>query len=218
MKKNFLYILFSAITLIACCISYWLYSLFANGPHIDFNKKKDYLFLFKDSEAKNIDWNLSIAEVGNKYVYSFLNYKHVDFVYVWEFKSLENVDFKTCLINQNKNLDEKMFDFGMGDILLKNPVILYGGDVDFMGNFQIDLDKKSTINNFIQEPNYKGFFGEINGMTFNTGKKNILRFNYPKGKRQTILLLYKNKNSFYVIMIESDKPIDLSILEIFNFK
>ncbi len=218
MKKNFLYILFSVIILIASCFSYWFYSLVAKWPHLDFSKTKEYFFLFKDSEIKNLDRNLCSTEVGNKYVYNFFNYKHVDFISVWEFKKLKKLNFRTPLINQNKHLDNKKFEFGMGDIAYHNPIILYGNDIEFNDNFQIDLDEKSIINKLIDGPNYSGFYAEINGMAFANGERNVIRFNYPKGKVSTMLILYKKSNNFYVIMVRSNKSIDPNVIKIFNLQ
>ena len=214
MKKNFLYILFSSITLIACCISYWLYSVSSSDGKMDYNKYKEYLFLFKDSEIKNLDKLFCMSFVNERDVYTNFNYKHLYFISVWEFKDLKSIDLNSISVNINKNLDNIKFDDTRG----YGKDILFEKNIDFKGKMKVDLDEKSIVEKEINGLNYKGFYGLVDRMVFGNGEKDLVLFHSTKKKIPTILVLYKNKNSFYVIKIESDSAIDTSILEIFNLK
>ena len=52
----------------------------------------------------------------------------------------------------------------------------------------------------------------------NANGEHLITFDYPEGKVRTLFLLYKTPESFYVIMIESEKELDESAINILNLK
>ena len=50
-----------------------------------------------------------------------------------------------------------------------------------------------------------------------TGETQIL-FNYQNTVQPTLLLFYKARGSFFVILVNSDEPFDEGIIRMFNLK
>lgn len=186
-----------------------------------FNRKiyKEYMWLIK--EPKYLNKMFYSGYVNEKYNYNTFIHKKDYYISIWDFKDLKYIDLNSISINTNRNLslENIIFDFPrqVYDSGL-NPEISLVYDLDFRNVMHVFLDEKSCIDEYIEKPNCKGFRGEINRMIFGNGEKNLILFDYPKEKVATLLLLYKYNNGFYLIMVESKKPIESKIIEIFNLK
>jgi hypothetical protein len=175
------------------------------------------MWIFKDSIKNDIDTISSYSQVNRRDVYTNFHYKEDYNVLIWEFKDLGNTDLAKIVINQNVKLSD--IKFFSGEILNKNSdmeiTVNYG--FSFMYDMSLNLDKSSTIERTFEMHNYKGFYGTINQMSLSDeqGKHQIL-FNYRLGKEPSVLILYKGHKSFFLIIINSEKPFDESIINILN--
>lgn len=219
MKKSFIFIFIIIVIIIGCYLSYSLASgIFKRGQP---SRKiyKEYMWLIKDH--KYLNKMFYSGYVSEKYNYNTFIYKKDYHISIWDFKDLKSIDLESISININRNLslDNVIFDhlIPLPNSGL-NPKISLTDSLDFKNVMHIFLDEKSCIDEYIEKPNCKGFRGEINRMIFGNGEKNIILFDYKKEKVATLLLLYKHNKGFYLIMVESKKPIDSKIIEIFNLQ
>jgi hypothetical protein len=210
-------------TLVLIVISYFIwffYGIIRYSHSSDWETYKEYMWIFKDSVKKDIDTDFNYSYVRKRDVYNNIHYKGSSYnIIVWEFKDLSNVDLKEISINQNINLDN--IEFTSGEILNAKSdleiTINYGFDFNY--KMSVNLDAESKIEKNIEGINYKGFSGYINKMSLSDKKnKHQIIFNYTNGKTPTVLLLYKGHQSFYLIMINAEKPLDENIIKILNLK
>lgn len=209
--------------IIAIVIVYFGYTIFIAMIYkhrTEFNNYQRYLWVFNDSVKKDID---TLACVGNvRESDTYYTYKLKDiYVAIWEFKDLNLIDLNKTSINQNINLDKLKFD--SGEELNKNlqplPSITVRFKLPFNDFLNINLNDDSKITENIESNNYKGFYGDINKMSFSDKKgEHLILFDYGFSQQLTLFLLYKGHKSFYVIMINSEKPFDESIINILNLK
>lgn len=177
------------------------------------------MWVFKDSAKSDINTNFCYTYIKKRDVYNCFHYKDTYRIIVWEFKDLSNVELKKATINQNVNLDDVTFE--SGEVLNKKSgleaTIKYG--FAFNHAMTVNLDKFSKIERTFEGTNYKGFYGSINQMSLSNEKgEHEILLDYTKGLTPTVFLFYKGHQSFYIIMINSKKPFDESIIKILNLK
>jgi hypothetical protein len=146
-------------------------------------------------------------------------------VLIWEFKDLAYIDLNRIIINRNINLDN--IKFRSGEILDADsplPITINYG-FSFHNVMNINLDSYSKIAGTFEGPNYKGFYGKLYKMSFSDEKgKHQIVFDYTDKPYKTsfsptVFLVYKGHQSFYVIIINSEKPFkDASIINILNLQ
>jgi hypothetical protein len=175
------------------------------------------MWIFKDSVKSDIDTNFCYSYLKKRDVYNNFHYKGTYNIIIWEFKDLSIAELKKATINQNVNLDD--VKFGSGEILNKKSdleiTIKYGFAFNYTMN--VNLDGYSKIERNFEGANYKGFYGSINKISLSDEKgEHQILLDYTKGQTPTVFLLYKGHQSFYLIMINSEKPLDESIINILN--
>jgi hypothetical protein len=227
MKK----IVITIIAVVVICIAYFVYVVIEDGHSFNWKTCKQSTWIFKKSVTKDIDPNgrsLCSSYVKKNDIFNTFHYFHGRDMYpifVWEFKDLRNVDLGKITINQNIDLSNIKISFGETfHANSSSPVsIKYG--FSLRGGLSVNLDSFSKIDGAFHGPNYKGFYGTINTMSFNNkkGKPQII-FDYSDKPYKssfspTVFLLYKGHHSFYVIIINSEKPFkNANIINILNLK
>lgn len=215
---NLRVIISGIISLIICYFVYLFFISIQYSHHIEMKNYKRYLWLFNENVKKDIDTIFYVGCIGErdilcKYSYSNLN------VFIWELKDLGLAKLNEIHINQNMNLHS--LKFRLKEVLnLKNtPEINIRYGFTFKNSLNVNIDGYSEIKNNFEAINYKGFYGTLNKVTFSDEKgKQLVIFDYPRGKQPTMFIFYKSVDSFYVLIIDSDKPFDENIINIFNLK
>jgi hypothetical protein len=218
MNKTQKIIVYSAISLVICYFVYFLMGILIFSHSHDRKTYKQYMWLFKDSVKNDIDTNFSYSYFKKRDIYNNIHYKRINHIIIWEFKDLSSADLNKIAINQNVNLDN--IKFWSGEVLNVR------GSVEIMVNYgfafknmNLNLDNISKIERHFETVNYKGFYGILNKMSLSNEKgEHQIIFEYAHSRTPTVLLLYKGHKSFYLIMINSEKPFDESIIEILNLK
>jgi len=109
----------------------------------------------------------------------------------------------------------------------RGEILNLGSDLEIPINFgfvfnnvmNVNLDESSKIERTFEGINYKGFYGSINEMSLSNEKgEHEILLNYTRGQTPTVFLFYKGHQSFYIIMINSKKSFDESIIKILNLK
>jgi hypothetical protein len=215
-KKIKILILGVLIPLIVYLI-YFIFIFINQGYEIKFGDYKRYLWIFNDSTQMQIDTVFAGGRVRKTdEIYSYIYRKNI-YILIWEIKKLNNLDLNKVSISQG-------FDFDDLD-LTPNVVLDADSYVEehikfgefFTDQININLDYNSNILNSFSRPNYRGFYGTIRKMTFSdqTGENKVM-INFPGGASTALLILYKANNSFYIILIDSDKPLNENIINILN--
>jgi hypothetical protein len=229
MKKP---IIFLVSGIIALAIYYFISPILLMiiyGHHFEIgNGNHKYLWLFQDSIRKDIDTSLFLGCVRKRdllYLYSYPNYHHFNppiqyRISIWEFKDLSRAELDKVSFNTNVNLDNlrpNSFET-LNSHLSPEFIIKYG--FSFNNNININLNEYSKVYKIINEKNYKGFYGVVNQISFSDENRKHLIFIDYHGYWQepTLFLLYKYNKRFYVIIINSKKPIDDNTIMILNLK
>jgi len=207
---------------IGIVVAYYGYSFFTfawYGHRGVFSNRNDCIGLFQDSIKSDIDPYAFGSYLRERDIlYSYVckdNY----FVTIWAFKDLEKTALKDIPLNLKVNLND--VKFSAGEIFYKDlgnkPRITAKLGFTFNGVLNVNLDERTSIVKPIEAPNYKGFYGIVNNMSFtNENGEHLILFDFLSGKEPTLFLLYKGRGSFYAIFINSDKPFDESIIKILN--
>lgn len=219
MKKTTKLIISGVIAIIILYLGNVFYNFVAYRHHFDDGNCKRYFWIFKDSVKSDIDTFLYAGYVKRRDVLYHYLYKKKYHIAVWEFKDLDVISLKNTPINLNVNLDD--VKFRRGERLNKNgypsPMYVMKFNFDFNYVLNVNLDNYSKITKNIEFNNYKGFYGNVNKMSFSNRKgEHVILFDYRDSSEPTFFLMYKARNSFFVIMINSEKPFDESIINILN--
>lgn len=219
MNKILKIIIAVAIAILIGFFANFFYGIIRYSHSSDWEIYKEYMWVFKDSVKSDINTKFSHTYLKERDVYNDFSYKGAYGIVVWEFKDLSNIELKKATINQNVNLDDVKFE--TGEILNKKSgleaTIKYG--FAFNSAMNVNLDKNSKIERTFEGTNYKGFYGSIDEMSLSNQKgEHEILLNYTDGLTPTMFLFYKGHQSFYVIMINSKKPFDESIIKILNLK
>jgi len=220
MNKKFKIIAYSCLVIIISYLIYFIGGIFIYGYSTDWDLYKKYTFLLKDSVSSNLDWFGNSSEVGYNDVCNSFRTKDSIRIIIWDFKNLAKIDLKDVKFTQDVNLDT--LEFSRGDILFAKsdiPVTVEYG-FSFDNALVINTDQYCTILSHIEKDNYRGFFGRINKLSLSNGitNKHLILFNYKERQTPALFLLYKGHQSFYLILIDSKKPIDEKIINILNLK
>jgi hypothetical protein len=220
MNKILKIIVYSGLVIIILYLIYFIGGLFIYGYSTDWDLYKKYTFLLKDSVSNNLDWSGNSSEVGYNDVCNSFRTKDSIRITIWDFRDLRQVDLKKIKFTQDVDLGD--IKFGRGDILFSKsdiPVTVEYG-FSFDNALVINLDQYSTVLSHIEKDYYRGFYGRINKLSLSNGitNKHQILFNYKNGQTPVLFLLYKDHQSFYLILIDSKKPFDEKIINILNLE
>lgn len=219
------------VVIILGYLVYYVFAVMYYTHSFSWDTCKQYMWFFKDPIVNNIDpphFSVCSSYVKKRDIHNVFHYVKDNDMYpiiIWEFKDLTNINMNKVIVN--RNIDLEKIKFKSAEILHSEssvPITINYGFI-FHNELNINLDKYSKIVGTFEGPNYKGFYGTIDKMSFNdeNGKPQIL-FDYsPKPYKAsfspTVFLLYKGHKSFYVIIFNSEKPFkDASIINILNLQ
>jgi len=220
MNKKIKLILSGIFALVLAYYGYKITIALIYKHSVEFHNYKKYLWLFNNSIKSEIDTIFCVSHTREDDIYYKYNYKDF-FISIWEIKDLDFVELKKINFSKNINLDN--IEFSSGEILNKNlgtlPAITVQFKLPFNNFLNVNLNERTKIIKEIDSANYRGFFGNINKMSF-TNKEfdNLILFDYGENMQQTLLLFYKKNYKFYLILVNSDKEFDESVINIFDLK
>lgn len=220
-------------------LSYILYfwgDYIVHSHSTDWKKWKEYTYLFDDSIIQEVDTFLASSYLTQNDIYTNFHYIpnssgvtiEEKFLYnpkdttynvaFWEFKKLSHIKPKEVDIRTNQDLD--MLKLKRGEVLNSKSdqriSIHFGFEYKSM---TINVDNHSKIEEYLSGTNYKGFIGSINRMSFSNEKdEHEIFFDYVPIQKQVMFLIYNKNDRFIVIIIDSEKQFDKSILKILNLK
>ncbi len=236
MDKKLKYLLRAVAVVIIVYIIYFIGDYMIHGHSTDWKKWKEYSYLFDDSIIQDVDTFIASSYVTKNDIQTTFHYipndsgrtieekflynpKDTAFrVFFWEFKKLSHVKVDEVDIRANQNLDN--LKLKRGEILDSKSdqriSIHFGFEYEKM---IINVDNHSKVNKYINEKNYKGFIGSINRMSFsNENNEHEIFIDYVPFQKQVLFLIYNSNDRFYIIIIDSDKYFDESIMRILNLK
>lgn len=217
MSKTLKVIISGVIAIVIGYFAYFIFNSVRYSYSIEMRNYKACLWVFKDSIRKDIDTNRFVGCIRKRDVLYHYIYKNTYDIFIWEFKDLDIAELNKIAINQNANLDN--IKFSSGEILNKkdSPEMTVKFGVFFNYTMNVNLDEYSKVEKSFEAVHYKGFYGTINKMSFSNEKgEHLILFDYPSGKEPSLFLLYKGHKSFYIIVINTEKPFDESIINILN--
>jgi hypothetical protein len=219
------------IYIVVICVVFsfgtWFFFIFKFGHNGEFYTYRQVDWILNDSIRTKIDTSVSFSHTRERDVLNWLVVRNVDsvksaYMSVWEFKDLVNVDLKAIRFDEGVNLDGDPFFFGHRfKNGLPNPLISseLKANYNFDNFLDVNINESSKIVKKISSVNYVGFYGLLNRMSFanEIGETQIL-FDYQNTVQPTLLLFYKARGSFFMILVNSDNPFDGSIINLFNLK
>lgn len=215
MNKIVKIIVSGAIALVISYVAFFAYEYLRCGHSMSREKWKEYLWLLRDSE-KYVD--IGRSNVKKSAVRSLIRYKKDYRITIWEFKDLGEIYLDNIFYDEKFTLDE--VDFRSGEIFdtktKRRVKTKYG--YSFTSAFSIHLDKRSEIHKRFEGANYKGFSADINKMSFsNENREHQILFDYQE-VIPSVVVLYKARGSFYVIIIDSKHPVHWTAINYLNLE
>jgi len=221
MDKTLKVIFYGLLTVIISFLIYFVGGIIIYGHSTSWDRYKEYTFLLKDSVSNNlVEFGGSASEVGYKDICNTFHTKDSIRITIWDFKDLAQMDLKKVKFTQDVDLDNLKFN--------RCEVLFYKSDIpvtveygfSFDNALVINTDQYCTVLTHIEKTNYRGFYGRINKLSLSNGitNKHLILFNYRDGSTPALFLLYKGHQSFYLILIDSEKPFDEKIINILNLK
>jgi hypothetical protein len=236
MDKRLKYLLRAVAVVIVGYIIYFIGDFMIYGHSTEREKWNEYICLFDDSVIQNVDTFLAVSDVTRNDVLTMFryisndsgkkgrekfNYNPKDTSYnvvFWEFKKLSHVKVNEVDIRSNQNLEN--LKLSGGEILNSKSEQRISINFGFeYVRMIVNVDNHSKVNKYIKGKNYKGFIGSINRMSFsNENNEHEIFIDYVPFQKQVLFLIYNSNDRFYIIIIDSDKYFDESIMRILNLK
>lgn len=218
LNRIFKYTFLGAVGAIVLIIVFFLFEVVFLGYSKDFTSWQNYTWLIKGGVKTELNRKF-ISYYKDCNTYSVIWYSDKKRITIWEFKELSDMNLNSIKINKNANLYEVNFfsgeEFNSGSDRTVN--IGFYSKVDT--TLEINLDNQAIIEKEIKTENYKGFYGEIYRMSFsNSSSEHQLLMKYEDGLTPVLFLLYKARNSFFILIIDSTEPFDESIINDLNLK
>lgn len=222
---------------ISVIIGLLYFGVFRSCYRTDFGVTNEYYWLFKDSIRSKIDTIVTLKDSrstdyrcmyhfvegidpnckANQLSFSYfsdnINYYVID---LWRFNNLQTsvdsvlITSDICLDNadilHSITLDS---DSELSDIVSRSN--------DFMTDVSVEVDNISSLERIYKPNHYKGFYGRVKRVLFRDSKgvPQII-FNFKSKDEPTMMLFFKNSKGTYLLVINSHKPFDSKILDIFN--
>ncbi len=218
-KKATKFLFAGFISTIVCFLIYVFVGIIKNSHSPDWQAYKQYTYFFKDSVKNYIDTNFCCSFVKKTDVYNNFNYKQIFNIIIWEFKNTVSLVPENVKINQNINLNDEKFN--PGEILNKNSdlEIAIKSDFSFNNAMNLNLDFQSKIEKEFNSNKYKGLYGLINKVSLsNEYNEHQILFNYTMSKKYAMIIFYKGHTSFFIIIIDCERPFDENIINILNLE
>lgn len=217
MNKTIKIIVSGLIAIPVCYFVIFIFEFLVYSHSIDWERCKQYTWIFRDSIKTDIDPNICGSYVKRRDIYNSYLYKRTYSIIVWEFKDLDLAKLNKTAVYENVDLDD--VKFSSGEILNRHsdPEITIKYGFSFKNTMNVNLDKYSHLEKSIIGSNYKGFYGTINEMSLSDENgRHFIIFDYQSAKEPTLFLFYKGHHGFFVIVINSKIPFDERIIKILN--
>lgn len=232
MKKYRKFIIIGALLLLSAYYLPVFYKFYKYQHHFEKNFNK-FIWIFNEPYKSKIDTFIFGGKSRERDVfYNYFYCKNTKkdifisdndtayYITIWEFKDLEKINLKNTIIKNNRWLNDIKFKLSEGFNYSDSfPLITLKLGFEFIKPaMNVNLDYPSSIYKTIDNNNYKGFFGKINKMSFSDAEgEHLILFEY-KNASPTLFLMYKARQSFYVIIVNSNHKFDENIIDIFNLK
>jgi hypothetical protein len=236
MDKKLKYLLRAVAVIIVGYIICFIGDYMIHGHSTDWKKWKEYTYLFNESIIQDVDTFLASSYIAKNDIQTTFHYIPNDsgrtieekFLYnpkdtayrvlFWEFKKLSHLKIDDIDIRTNQNLDN--LKLKRGEILDSKSdqriSIHFGFEYESM---TVNVDNHSKIEKKIEGRNYKGFIGSINRISLsNENNEHEIFIDYVPIQKQVLFLIYNSNERFYIIIIDSEKKFDESIMSILNLK
>ncbi len=206
---------------------------FIVGHTTDWHSKEKFTYLFKKESFQHID-TLFIATARGMYdasetyhYYPNINIKQgIDpllllnevyiRIFIWKFDKFENIHLSNIKFRLKQDLRDIKPE--RGEVIDAESdarsVIAYGYNYK---TIIVNTDQESKIRDFISDKHYKGFIGSFNRISLsNEAEKNDIYYEFVPYKENVLFLVYKSDKGFFLIVIDSELPIDRNVLKILN--
>lgn len=227
MKRHLRRVVFAAGTCVLLFFGTWFLFIFKFGHSGEFYTYRQVDWMLSDSARTKVDTSVSFSYARERDILNMLVVKKADniksaYISVWEFKNLANIDLKSIRFYEGVNLQGDPFFFGQR-FKDEPPCPLISSQLKVNYNFEnsldININEQSKIITKISSASYVGFYGLLNRMSFaNELDETQILFDYQNTVQPTLLLFYKIRKSFYMILVNSDEPFDERIMSLFNLK
>ncbi len=235
MKKNRIYIIFIIVILIVGFFGSLIYKFTKNGYSGEIRKYR-YMWLFKDSIRKDVDTtftgvlgfvrkNVSIYDYNYSKIHKigFTNKDTVLYITILELKDLGEADLRNVIIKKKQCLYDLKFktNITFAEDSDPKPKIITKIGFEFKNHkLDVNLDDTTEVYKTFDSTYYKGFYGKVNKMSLSdTNGEHLILFKF-KESTKTFFIIYKAKQSFYVIYVNSNHEdlINENIIKMFNIK
>ncbi len=184
----------------------------------DFRLPQKYLVLFNDSIAnviKNEGFNISL--VNDNDAYTLYSIRFDTSIVIWDIKGSNSIIANEVHIDTI--LDNTSIDFDDCEIMDKksNRPIKVKHGYSMGKNLKISLGRKSNNVDYFYGNNYKGFYGDIDRLTFqDVDSKPFMIYETPQKWKNLFVLFLNNEAGFFIITIESKNRFNNDVLKLFN--
>jgi hypothetical protein len=219
MKKKYIYLGLGALVL--------FYLVFRIGRIVYYSHNTEfiptqYLWIFTDSAANNLDTIVTVGHVRKSDTYYHYLYKRKTSILIFEYKELMFLNIKNVSLAKGVNFDKFLDDFSGEEYnmnLYPDPETYINFKLPFNNSLNVNLDNNSIIKKRIEGKNYRGFFGDVFKMSLSNAQgKQLVLFDYKREATPTLFLLYKHQGRFLVIIINSEEKFDESIIKILKLE
>lgn len=215
-KKTIKYLLLSVL---GVYLLYMIITLIFFSHWIDFDMPYGYAWVFKASIKSDKNGSPPYSYFTSRDIYNNFHYQDSLNIIVWEFKNLGGLGLDNIGFHQNSNFNDVKFRSGQTINKHSDLEITMRFGFNFNSALMVNLSKGSEIVKEINADNYKGFYGTIRKMSFSNEKgKHQILFDYIEGGQSSLMLFYKKKSIWYLILINSVSPFNEDILNILNLE
>lgn len=208
---------------------------FIVGHTTDWNSKEKFTYLFKKESFKHIDTttiatargmydavetyhyypNVEMRQGDNSYLYS--NEVYIRFS-IWKFDKFKAIQLKDIKFKTKQDLYDIKPERGevIDSKSDKRKVVAYGY---YYKAITVNTDQQSKIRDYFSGSNYKGFIGSFDRISLSNEKgKHDIYYDFVPYRENVLFLVYKSEKGFFLIVIDSDLPIDRSVLNLLNLE
>jgi hypothetical protein len=203
------------------------------GHTTDWQSKNKFTFLINKDSFQHIDTSVIATARGmydaveTYHYYPNIKIKQgmdplllVNDVYIrfniWKFDKFENFKIGNIKFRNKQNIiDIKLTN---GEVIdaesdARNG-IAYGYNYK---TITVNTDQESKIRDWFSDVNFKGFIGSFNRISLSNEKgEHDIYYDFIPYRENVLFMIYKSEKGFFLIVIDSDLPIDRSVLKLLN--
>ena len=223
MKKMspFKVVVFASVTVIVAYFGYYAFIDIVYSYDTGFLHHVPCPYLFSDKGRDGIERKFPLYAYRStdsiyNYIYDGTDSAHY-YIEVWKIPALKDIKLSSVKFNENISLS--------GVRLYPSEILGEGLETEvkfgpfFKHNISVDVDDYSKIAGTFEGQNYKGLYGNIEKIAFENDAGQILATHtYDNKPMPTMLIVYKGRGSFYVIIVNSDDQFGADVLKIFSLE